>query len=135
MARSGVPVLNVRVKTIRHVALELASLETHKREATFLRGVQAEVLIDRVFGRLKKAGNGYLSSIEPGARLVKAILKSIQDLRLAGVVASDLHVSDFEVEAKGDDIKILLAEYEKELQNSRHLDYADILRIPAIPAV
>ena len=132
VARSGQPVLNVRVKTLGHMALELASPEMVRRKATYLRGARAQVLIGRMFGRLGETGrSGYLATLKASPGLIRCFLGALRDLRLAGLTGEDLAEASFEVQEKGREIRSLLIEYEKELGVSRLLDDADILRISA----
>ena len=132
VARSGQPVLNVRVKTLGHMALELASPEMSRQRVAYLRGARAQVLVGRIFGRLGETGkSGYLAALKPGPGLIQNILGALRDLRLAGLTASDLVETAFEVAEKGREIRSLLIEYEKELGASGLLDYAEVLRIGA----
>ena len=128
VARAGRPVLNVRVTTLSHLALELAAPRMEREGVKYLRGVRAEVLAGEVFGRLKGEGAGYLSGLTPTPGFARSLLRAIRDLRLAGLAAKDLMDPAFEVEAKGREIRALLAEYERELRTGRLFDYADVLR-------
>ena len=123
--------LNARVKTLQHMVLDLASGEMAREGLTFLRGVGVEVLVDRVFGRLRAAGSGYTTGLEPSPGLTRTLTQAIQDLRLAGLHSSDVKAGDFEVKRKGEEIKQLLLEFEKALQEARVVDYADLLRMAA----
>ncbi len=129
VARSGEPLLNVRVKTLQHVVLDLASTEMQSRGVTFLRGVGVEVLVDRVFGRLRAAGSGYTTGLAPSPGLTRTLAQAIRDLRLAGLQARDLKTEAFEVQSKGREIRGLLIEYEKALEAERLADYAALLRL------
>jgi len=131
VARSGQPVLNVRVKTLLHTALELASGEMQHRKLDFLRGMRHELLIHELFGRLKAKQGGYLASLDPSAGLTRTLKAAIRDLRLAGVRKGALGGKSFEVENKGKEIRFLLAEYEKELEARDLVDYAGVLRMAA----
>ena len=63
VARSGQPALNLRVTTLPGLALELASREMERQGVSFLRGMAAEVLVDRLLTRLGQAGRGDLSGL------------------------------------------------------------------------
>ncbi|MEW6440617.1 MAG: PD-(D/E)XK nuclease family protein [bacterium] len=130
VARSGQPVVNVRVKTLRHMAMELAAPAMDRLGATFLRGQRAQILAGRVLGRLAAAAGseGYLTPLKAGPGLLRTLLGCLRDLRLAGKRAAELAETCFEVEAKGKEIRFLLAEYERELEDSKLLDDADALR-------
>lgn len=129
VARSGEPLLNVRVKTLQHVVLDVASTEMQRRGVTFLRGVGVDVLVDRVFGRLRAAGIAYTTGLAPSPGLTRTLSQAIRDLRLAGVQARNLKTGAFEVQSKGREIRGLLLEYEKALEAERLADYAALLRL------
>ncbi len=129
VARSGQPVLNVRVKTLQHVVLELSATKMDRRGLAFLRGVRLEVLVDRLFERLRARGGGYTTGLAPSPGLTKTLTHAIRDLRLAGLKSGSLKVGAFEVARKGKEIKRLLEEYEKALEAERLADYAVLLRL------
>lgn len=129
VTRSGQPVLNVHVKTLRHMALDMASPEMNKKGLSFLRGVREEVILNQIFVRLKEDGNGYLSGLDASRGLIQALLRTISDLRLAGVTSNRLRGEAFEVVSKGKEIKRLLSEYEKMLAAEKFADYADVLQM------
>ncbi len=127
VARSGQPVLNVRVKTLRHMVLELASSEMARRGVTFLHGVQAEIMVSRLFEGLRASGGGYTTGLASGPGLTKALAQAIRDLRLAGLRSGDLRVRAFEVPRKGGEVRGLLGAYEKALEGEGLVDYAGLL--------
>jgi hypothetical protein len=131
VARSGTPVVNVRVKTRRSLALELAAAEMSRQGLRYLQGVRREILMDGVFAGLRRSRGAYLSGLKPSAGLTRALCSSVEDLRLAGLAASDLRPADFEVEPKGRDMAKVLRTYEKTLEESRLADYAAALRMAA----
>jgi ATP-dependent helicase/nuclease subunit B len=131
VARSGQPVLNVRVKTLRHIVLDFASTEMARRGVTLLREVRAGVLVDRLFERLRASGGGYTTGLAPSPGLTKTLTHAIRDLRLAGLKSGSLRAGAFEVTRKGEEIKRLLKEYEKALEAERLVDDADLLRMAA----
>jgi hypothetical protein len=131
VARSDRPVINLRVKMLRHLALELAAPEMERRGFRFLRGVAAEVLVGGLLSGLRKEGAGYLLGLDPSLGLVRTIHGSLRDLRLAGIAAAELAEGRFEVPAKGVEIRALLAAYEEELKSRRFFDAADVLRAAA----
>jgi ATP-dependent helicase/nuclease subunit B len=132
VARSGQPVLNVRVESPRTMALlRLAAPALEQQGLTFLRGLRREVLIGRLFAQLRDHGEGYLSALEPGPGLTAALSRALRDLRLAGVTAAGLRAGSFEVAAKGRELQALLAAYEQQLRREHLADEADVLRLAA----
>ena len=129
---SGVPVLNVHVKTIQTLALDLAMPLMGERGLGFVRGARAELIAGDAFDRLKRSrGGGYLASLEMSAGLARTLSASLRELRLAGLTSEELRDEDFEVAEKGDEIAALLALYEEGLRQSAMADYAEVLRMAA----
>jgi hypothetical protein len=119
VARSGQPVLNVRVESPQTMALlRLAAPALDREGLTFLRGLRREVLVGRLFAQLRERGEGYLSTLEPSPDLTAALSRALRDLRLAGVTAAGLRAGSFEVAAKGREMQALLAAYEEQLRRS-----------------
>jgi RecB family exonuclease len=131
VARGGQPVLNFRVETLRGFALGLATPAMEERGLTLLRGMRAEVLIDRLFAALPDREHGYVTGLQPGPGLTRTLSRAIRDLRLAGVSAAGLKAGDFEVAAKGDEIRALLAAFEEELGASGMVDYPGAVGLAA----
>jgi RecB family exonuclease len=136
LARSGQAVLNVRVETVRTMALKLAAPELEHRGLGFLRGWRVELLVDGLLARLKsqQKGEGYLRAAGAAAGLTAEVAAVLRDLRLAGLSARGLKPGPFEVRSKGREIAFLLAEYERDLRTGKLADYAEVLRIAAARA-
>jgi ATP-dependent helicase/nuclease subunit B len=134
VALAGQPVLNARVTSLLHLALELAAPAMDRDGLTFLRGLAEEVVTARVFASLKKQAKaaGYLTSLEASPGLIRTLRSTLADLRLAGLNSKRLKVNSFEVEAKGREIASLLALYETELASGRLIDYAGMLGLATL---
>jgi len=130
VTRSGRPVLNLRVKTIAGMALEVAAPEMERRGLSMLRGIRAEMLTDELLARLREKG-GYLARLEASPGLVRVASATLRDLRLAGLSAENFSTRHFEVAAKGREIASLLREYENELASRNLVDLAGALRLAA----
>ena len=124
------PVLNARVKTFAVMALELAAPEMERRALAFMRGLRSEVLVADLLARLGEGG-GYLSRLGTGPGMVRAVGATLRDLRLAGLLATDLAPRLFEVPDKGREMISLLAAYEEGLASRNLVDYAGVLRLAA----
>ncbi len=132
VTRAGQPVLNLHLESFQSFALlRLAAPQLARRGLTFLRGLAHEVLVARLFARLRGEGEGYLSAQEPTPGLVRALTATLSDLRLAGLTAKRLPPARFEVPAKGRELVALLAAYEEELRATRQADYAAVLDLAA----
>ncbi|MEA2064633.1 MAG: PD-(D/E)XK nuclease family protein [Gemmatimonadota bacterium] len=137
LTRTGRNLLNVRVKTFPHLALDFAGPQMSGSRLTYLRGLQEEALVAKAFVRIRKKTGGYLSTLAPGENLsqplplplTRALKRAVRDLRLAGLRAGDLGQAAFEVRPKAAEMKSLLAEYESELDRGKLADYAEVLRM------
>ncbi len=127
---SGLPVLNVRVKTFTSTALELAAPEMERLGLSFAGGMRIEIMVDELLQRLLGKGS-YLERVEASPGLARVAAASLRDLRLAGVAAKTLSPDLFEVPAKGREIADLLSAYEDELSARRLADLAAVLRLAA----
>jgi len=130
VTRSGRPVLNLRVKTVAGMALEVAAPEMERRGLSMLRGIRAELLMGELLARLREK-RGYLARLENSPGLARVTSATLRDLRLAGLSADDISTRLFEVAAKGKEIVFLLRAYEKELASRNLVDLAGALRLAA----
>jgi hypothetical protein len=127
-ARLGTPVVNVHVKTLTALALELsapAMLAAGKRMLGELEGAFI------VAGLWKGKDSPYLGRLEPTLRLFSQLYNSLLELRLGGLEGGQVKGTCFEVPAKGREMLALLAGYEKQLGERKLADYAGVLRLAA----
>ncbi len=138
VARSGQPAVNVRVKTVRQMAIELAAEEMDRLGVSLIGRTEQEVLVGRILSQLQAARGpdsrgGYLPRVEEaGPGLVRSVLASLLDLRLAGKAAKDLPTDAFEAGEKGEEIRLLLQEYERQIRERGFFDFADVFRTAAV---
>lgn len=128
-ASAGQPAVNVRVKTLKSMVLDLAGPEMARAGAELASDRAGGILVDRVFRRLGPARLRYLGQLRPSAGLAETIHRSVQALRLAGLGPDQIDPRRFEVATKGRDVLLLLREYLAELKAHRLIDYADVLRM------
>jgi len=83
VTRTGQPVVNVRIKTLRSMALELAAPEMATRKLQLLSGRAGPMPVDRVFRRLRSKGLTYLGPLRATAGLAELVHRSIQAIRMA----------------------------------------------------
>ncbi len=129
VTRGGQPVVNLHVKTLKSMVLELAAPELAKRGASLTSPRNGALLIDHLLGHLGSNALEYLSQLPASVGLSQAIYHSLDHLRLAGLDSGQLQPRQFEVAAKGRDVQQLLKEYRKALEAGSLCDYADILRM------
>ncbi len=130
VARGGQPALNARVKTLLHMALDLAGPALALEGRRLLSALDGEMLVGRIWPRLASgAAAGYLLALEPSTGLLQRVFASIRDLRLAGLGADDLRPDDFEDGTKGKELAALLHACVEELRRSGWVDHADVFRL------
>lgn len=125
MALCGQPVVNVRVKTIRMFAADLAADEIARRDLTILSRRGGGILVRGILADVSEQLQ-YLRST-PTASLAEAVSGTLQTLRMAGLRASDLNPASFESPEKCADLRVLLSAYETEMSQRRLLDDAALL--------
>ncbi len=81
VARMGQPAVNLRVTTFRSLVLELSGTEP----ARLLSDRGTEILLSRVLHELRAENPLYFTTLEPYAALVKALTRTVGELRAAGV--------------------------------------------------
>lgn len=126
-ARSGQPLVNVRVTTLRSAALELAAPILAETGLRWLSLQACQLVLERVLhecaGRLQ-----YLSATDAADGLCATILSSLTELRLCGVTGDLLRGDAFEAAAKGADLRLLSEEYERALAAERGADWGTVLQ-------
>ncbi|MFV1967417.1 MAG: PD-(D/E)XK nuclease family protein [Pirellulaceae bacterium] len=127
VTRTGQPVVNVHIKTLKSIALDLAARDVSTNNLRLLAGRAGPMLIDRVFQRLKVQGLDYLGTLRASTGLAEVIYRSIQSVRMAGIDLRDVPVDRFEVADKGRDAQRIVAAYLEEIKESSLIDYADLL--------
>ncbi len=128
VARSGQPVINVQIKTLRGLAMDLAGPELLKNGLNPLSRLAALFLMERVWTQCRSTLEGYLELVQPGTRFFKRLHHTLLQIRLAGKTSKEINPQDFEVETKGREIAQLLTVYEEELRTGKLVDEAGILR-------
>jgi len=137
VALAGCSPFNFHVKTFRSLSLDIATPRMKDAAASLADPIQNEVLMGRVFGKLRKPeGEGYLLGLPPGPGLTSVLSGAIRDLRLAGLTARDLKVEDFHgkgssrgLATKARELISILECYEVELAANGLVDYAGALRL------
>jgi ATP-dependent helicase/nuclease subunit B len=129
VVRSGQPAVNVRINTIKGLALELAGPEMAAKGVRLIAAEGAGILVDAIAGRLLSKESGYLAKLQQSPGLSQTMHAAIEAVRLAGMDAAMLKPGAFEVAAKAKDIAKLLNEYLRQLNVLKLVDYAEVLRM------
>ena len=128
LALGGESAVNIHIKTLRSMAVDLASPVMLERQATLVSPQGALFLMDRVLRQLPK-GLKYLAGAAGDQRLSETVLSSIEAVRLAGLDPLNLDHGCLEVHAKSEDFAAIAAVYAKDLASEQLVDYSDILQM------
>ena len=126
VAHSGTAWVNLRVETIRTLADAVAGFAITSDGLTVLSRAQALALIERACDRVL-GGASYFAALADRPGLHRAIQKSIDDVRHAGLTAVDLERGAFEDGRKGRDLARILEAYEDEMRGGKYVDRFGVL--------
>lgn len=129
LTRAGRPVLNVRIKTLRNLAVDLASPVMARQGVGYASPRRLEAIIDGIFADLHDGTETYLGALTPSLGLTQTIGRVLRDLRLAAMTPQRIKPAAFESREKARDIQRLLTAYETRLRENALVDYADVLRL------
>jgi ATP-dependent helicase/nuclease subunit B len=129
VTRTGQAAVNVRVQTLKALALFLAGSAMAQTGAKLLSARAGTILVGQVWNRRRR--EGYLFSMPTSKSLCRTLYGTLTDLRLAAVEPGDFRPEHLEVAAKGRELASLLQQYKEELKARKLVDYADVLRMAA----
>jgi len=129
VSRSGTSCVNVRVKTLKSMALEFASTRIAEESTSLVSDNLGVILVGQAWSHVRQGGHDYLSSLNPTRGLFEMIWQTVNDMRLGGLEPEDVAAERFEVPVKGKEIAAILNDYRDLLKAHKLVDYADILRL------
>lgn len=128
-AFAGKPVVNMRVNTLKGLAIDVAGPELAERQLTLASARCGTVIVDKVLNRLRETGQPFLSRLCPSAGLAQAFHATIDSIRLAGLNSHHLVLQHFEDSGKGKLLQDSIEEYLLQLGANKLIDYAELLEI------
>src|SRR5688500_7672160 len=126
LAQSGTAWVNLRFESVRTLVDSVVGFDLANEGLTVLSRAQALALIEKACDRALEA-DSYFATLADRPGLHRAIQRSIEDLRLAGVAVASVARSAFEVPRKADDLLKIVAAYDEELSRGRFIDRAGVL--------
>jgi len=130
LARGGQSWVNLRFMTLPTLAQDVAGLELSKRRLRRSTGPVALFVVERIFRELQEEGKfKYFGELEISSGLIRAFLRSVLDLRLAGMKAGGLDAAQFINVDKGKEIILILNRYEEELARLGLIDQAGVYEL------
>jgi ATP-dependent helicase/nuclease subunit B len=123
LTKEGGSWINLHYATLPSLARKTAAFALSARDTKLVSQSNALFLIDRVFRRLK-AGKKlkYFGRVEATTGIVQAIRRSIFALRMAGWGSRGLKPNLFISDTKGEEIILMLREYEEDLEKEKLTD-------------
>ena len=126
IAQGGTPWINLRVETIRTLADAVAGFAIAKDGTRVLSRAQALGLVEQCCDRAFR-NDSYFAVIANRPGLHRAMQRSLDDLRNAGITASGMPAKSFESSKKAADLRAVLDEYESALRELRLDDRSGVL--------
>jgi hypothetical protein len=126
VAQGGTPWVNLRAETVRTIADAIAGFDLAQEGLTVLSRAQALAIVERVCDDVLDDAS-YFGALKDRPGLHRAIQRSVDDLRHAGLKPAGIPGSAFEDPHKADDLARILEAYERELTGGRFVDRFGVL--------
>jgi len=140
LAQSGTSWVNLRFESIRTLVDAVVGFDLAEEGVTVLSRAQALALVEKACDRAIGAGSlegathsrqrtseSYFASLADRPGLRRAVQRSIDDLRLAGVRVGTVPANVFEDERKAGDLSKIVSAYDQELVSGKFIDRSGVL--------
>jgi len=127
VTRTGGPVLNVHVMTIRSLAMKVLAPQLADGSVVVASPAVRRLVVAVAWQQVMQ-DDGYLGSARPTPGLLELAERSLLDLRMAGLGPGDLDGGRFEQATKGKELRELLVAYQAKLNDRNLIDHADAAR-------
>ncbi len=136
MTRENISSLNLNVETLQDIAAEICKLQLFKNDISVISSTRGAFLINGIIKSLmEKRALYYLNQLEMTPGVYSSIYNALLELRFSGYTSTELKTDVFVNESKGNDIKLILDEYEKALTTYKYIDEPSLLSLAAKLAV
>ncbi|NLH28549.1 MAG: PD-(D/E)XK nuclease family protein [Syntrophomonadaceae bacterium] len=130
LSQAGVGWVNLRAETPTGLALQIAGDFLAERHITLLDGYLTSYVVEEILQKLQERGElRFFNKQKVTSGLAAAITTSLMELRECNVTSSSLSPDDFVCSDKGQDIKLILQEYERYLDEHSLLDSSGLLAL------
>jgi ATP-dependent helicase/nuclease subunit B len=127
LAREGHRWINLRVETARTIALGIAGPALAREGLRLLSRAQALALVEKACAEYLKP-KAYFGELRDRPGFHRALQRTFEEIRAAGLSAAALPATAFEDPRKLEELKGILARYDKDLADGRFIDSAAVLR-------
>lgn len=126
---AGTPWINLRFLTLASLALDIAG-ESMAEHGLYLLGEAGELLLlDSIFQRERDSGRlDYFQRMPPSCGFIRALRRSMIELRLEEKTGNDVNPGDFTDRGKGRDVRRLMKAWEAGLSEMGALDFPELLK-------
>jgi len=128
LARNGHPWVNLRVETIRTLAMSAIGPELAGTGKKLLSRAQSLAMVEQACASALDE-KSYFGRLRDRAGLHRAMQQTLGDLRASGISPGIVSTGALESEKKGMEIRAVLEAYEKSLQQDGYVDDSDVLRL------
>jgi RecB family exonuclease len=133
LAREGNPWVNLRVETVRTLAVAVVGPAIAREGLRLASRAQALALIEQACGECLDAGS-YFGNLRDRPGFHRALQRTFEEIRAAGLSADALPAGAFEDARKIRELKAIIARYDAGLRKGRFIDSAAVLRRAAAAA-
>ncbi|MFN2385352.1 MAG: PD-(D/E)XK nuclease family protein [Thermoanaerobaculia bacterium] len=127
LALSGIPWMNLRVETVWNLAHGWIGPELARGGFRLLSRAQALALVEQACAEVLRDGS-YFGSLRDRPGLHRALQRSLDELRGAGLTPATLPDSAFTDRRKASELREILRRYETSLAEGRFVDRPELLR-------
>ncbi|MEQ8200558.1 MAG: PD-(D/E)XK nuclease family protein [Syntrophomonadaceae bacterium] len=127
LAREGTPWLNLRPVTPLALALEIVEPDLMRRGLQLASRYQCLAILDQIIAAMEGRGElKYFRTISEAGQLSAMLLRSIHDLRRAGINPADVKPESFVDQPKGVELQPIFNLYDLELEAQHLVDEAEV---------
>lgn len=127
LTKGGESWVNLRFATIPSLAQEYAGMDISERDMRQISQSSAIIVLNKVFSELLDEGRlDYFGGLKPSPGIIRALHNSLYALRMDGKKSGDFAVENFISKKKGQEIRLILKNYEEELERNKFIDLPGI---------
>ena len=122
--------INIRPSTAGLIAEDIAEPEMIKNDTRVISRVESNIIIDSIFSDLARESKlSYFKKNIINTGIIDAITAIIAELKMSGMVFTDLDTKHFINPQKAKDIKLMYRQYEETLAEKNLIDYPELINM------